>query len=230
MIVSIHQPNFFPWMGFFDKINRSDQFIFLTSSTRSKNDKYLTRTKVLNNAKSQYLSVPLGVKHKQIPIKQLIMPADNQWKVKVLNIIKESYRGSNHFDEVYDDIEELLMYECEYFSDYSINIIRFLISKLHIDTELHIDTDFNQDFGVSNQRNIALCKKVGGDIYLSGSGAKVYNDNKLYSENSLELIYQDYVAPSYVQMSNEFISGLSIIDVLFNCGFEGVEKLLKQSC
>jgi hypothetical protein len=228
MIVSIHQPNFFPWMGFFDKINKSDQFIFLTGSTRSKNDKYLTRTKVLNNTKSQYLSVPLGIK--QISIKQLMMPADNRWKVKILNIIKESYRSSNYFDEVYDNIEELLMCEYEYFSDYSINIIKFLISKFNIDTELHIDTDFNQDFGVSNQRNISLCKKVGGDIYLSGSGAKVYNDNKLYSENSLDLIYQDYVAPTYVQMSNEFISGLSIIDVLFNCGFEGAEKLLKQSC
>ncbi len=76
---------------------------------------------------------------------------------------------------------------------------------------------------------VALCKQVGGDIYLSGNGAKVYNDNKLYSENSLELIYQDYIAPTYTQMSNEFVSGLSIIDVLFNCGFEGAEKLLKQS-
>ncbi len=229
MIVSIHQPNFFPWMGYFDKINKSDKFVFLTSSLRSKNDKYLTRTKILNNnSKLQYLSLPLG--NKQIPINQLIMPADHQWKVKVLNIIKESYRSSNHFDEVYDNIEKLIMCEYEYFSDYSINIIKFLISKLNIDTELHIDTDFNQDFGVSNQRNISLCKKVGGDIYLSGSGAKVYNDNKLYSENSLDLIYQDYVAPTYVQMSNEFVSGLSIIDVLFNCGFEGAEKLLKQSC
>jgi len=120
MIVSIHQPNFFPWMGYFDKINRSDKFVFLTSSLRSKNDKYLTRTKVLNNnSKLQYLSVPLGTE--QIPINQLIMPADYQWKVKVLNIIKESYRGSNNFDEVYIDIENLFMSEYEYFSDYSIN-------------------------------------------------------------------------------------------------------------
>jgi hypothetical protein len=228
MIVSIHQPNFFPWMGYFDKINKSDKFVFLTSSLRSKNDKYLTRTKILNNnSKLQYLSLPLG--NKQIPINQLIMPADHQWKVKVLNIIKESYRGSNNFDEVYIDIENLFMCEYEYFSDYSINIIRFLISKFNIDTELYVDTDFNQDFGTSNQRNIALCKKAGGDIYLSGNGAKVYNDHKLYRGNSLELIYQDYMAPTYTQMSNEFVSGLSIIDVLFNCGFEKTEKLLKQS-
>ena len=227
MIVSIHQPNFFPWMGYFDKINRSDQFVFLTSSLRSKSDKYLTRTKVLNNnAKPQYLSIPLGVK--QTPINQLIMPANHQWKIKILNLIKESYRGSNNFDEVYIDIENLFMYEYEYFSDYSINIIKFLLSKLNINTELHVDTDFNQDFGVSNQRNIALCKRVGGDTYLSGDGAKVYNNNTLYGDSSLELIYQDYVAPIYEQKSNEFIPGLSIIDVLFNCGFERTEKLLKQ--
>ena len=227
MIVSIHQPNFFPWMGYFDKINRSDKFIFLTSSLRSKSDKYLTRTKIINNnSKPQYLSAPLGIK--QIPINQLIMPADHQWKTKLLNIIKESYRDSNHFDEAYNDIKEHLLCEYEYFSDYSINIIKFYIFRLNINTKLYIDTDFGQDFGVSNQRNIALCKKVGGDIYLSGSGAKAYNDNKLYRDNSLDLIYQDYIAPTYLQISDEFIPGLSIMDVIFNCGYTATEKLLKQ--
>ena len=147
------------------------------------------------------------------------MPANHQWKAKFLNIIKESYRDSNYFDEVFNDIKEHLLCEYEYFSDYSISIIKFLISKLNIDTKLYIDTDFNQDFGISNQRNIALCKKVGGDIYLSGNGAKVYNDYKLYRDNSLDLIYQDYIAPTYVQISDEFIPGLSIIDVIFNCIF-----------
>ena len=227
MIVSIHQPNFFPWMGYFDKINKSDKFIFLTSSSRSKSDKYLTRTKIINNnSKLQYLSIPLGIK--QIPINQLIMPANDQWKAKFLNIIKESYRDSNYFDEVFNDIKEHLLCEYEYFSDYSISIIKFLISKLNIDTKLYIDTDFNQDFGISNQRNIALCKKVGGDIYLSGNGAKVYNDHKLYKANSLNFIYQDYIVPTYPQISGEFIPGLSIIDVIFNCGYRATESLLKQ--
>ena len=56
MIVSIHQPNFFPWMGFFDKLNRSDKFVFLTSSVRSKNDKYLTRTRLLGHSKPCYIN------------------------------------------------------------------------------------------------------------------------------------------------------------------------------
>lgn len=144
MIVSIHQPNFFPWMGYFDKINRSDVFVLLTSSTRSKNDKYLTRTKILNNnSTSQYLSIPLGTK--QIPINHLKMPIDKTWKQKSLNRIQESYRNANFFDEVYDDIERLFMFESEQFSDYSANIINFFITKFNIDTKLYVDTSFNQD-------------------------------------------------------------------------------------
>ena len=66
------------------------------------------------------------------------------------------------------------MNESKYFSDYSINIIKYLISKLNIETVIQIDTDFNKNFGTSNQRNIAICKEIGADVYLSGNGAKTY--------------------------------------------------------
>ena len=227
MIVSIHQPNFFPWIGYFDKINRSEKFIFLTSSLRSKNDKYLTRTKILNNnLKPQYLSIPLG--NKQTLINQLMMPKDYKWKLKLLNIVKESYRNSYYFDEVYHDIEELLMNENDYFADFSINIIKFFILKFNIDTEIFVDIDFDQSFGSANQRNVELCKIIGGNIYLSGNGAKAYNDNNFFKDNSLDLIYQDYMPQIYKQNSNKFIPGLSILDVIFNCGYKATENLLKQ--
>ena len=226
MIVSIHQPNFFPWLGYFDKINKSEKFIFLTSSLRSKNDKYLTRTKILNNnLKPQYLSIPLG--NRQILINQLTMPTDDKWKLKLLNIIKESYRNSYYFDEIYNDIEGLIMHKYDYFADFSINIINFFFLNFNIDTEIYVDSDFDQSLGESNQRNITLCKIVGGNIYLSGNGAKVYNDNNFFKDNSLNLIYQDYVPQIYKQSSNQFIPGLSIIDVIFNCGYKATENLLK---
>lgn len=227
MIVSIHQPNFFPWMGFFDKLNKSDNFVFLTSSVRSKNDKYLTRCSILSHSKSIYISIPLGIK--QIPINELLMPRNNQWKLKALNVITESYRKENYYDEVFPFIEELLLSEYEYFYEYSINIIKSIKNKLNIHTEIYTDTDFNEDFGKSNQRNISICKFVGGNIYLSGDGARSYNDNELYKKNLVKLIYQNYSIPEYSQSSCEFVPGLSIIDALFNCGFRATENLLKTN-
>ena len=109
MIVSIHQPNFIPWIGFFDKINRSDQFVLLTSSKRSKSDNYLVRTKILNHSNPQYLSIPLG--SHEIAINKLIMPDDDKWKTKALNIINSSYKKTNFFHEVFSDFETLLFSE-----------------------------------------------------------------------------------------------------------------------
>ena len=226
MIVSIHQPNFFPWIGFFDKINRSDHFVLLTASYRSKSDKYLTRTKIVNNLKQQYLSVPLG--DQETPINQLIMPENNQWKIKLLNILHAAYSNVNYYEEVFSDVEVLLMNDSKYFSDYSINIINYLISKLNIETVLHIDTDFDKNFGTSNQRNIAICKEIGAELYLSGNGAKTYNDDNLFKKCSIDILYQDYLQPSYKQQSVKFIPGLSIVDMLFNCGYEETKKLLKR--
>ena len=227
MIVSIHQPNFFPWMGFFDKLNKSDNFVFLTSSVRSKNDKYLTRCSILNNSNSVYISIPLGIK--QIPINQLLMPKDNHWKLKALNLIRESYRKQNFFDEVYPSIEGLIMSEYDYFYEYSIHIIKSINDKLNINTQIYTDIDFDEDFGISNHRNIAICKIVEGDIYLSCDGAKSYNDIELYEKNCVKLIYQNYSIPKYLQSSKKFIPGLSIIDVLFNCGFSETENLIKTN-
>ena len=226
MILSIHQPNFFPWMGFFDKLNKSDNFVFLTESLRSKNDKYLTRTKIINNSSSRYLSIPLGIK--QIKINQLLMPVDNKWKIKTLNIIHASYRSSKYYEEVIPSIKELIMRDSMYFSDYSINIINFLVNQLNINTHIHIDTDFNKDFGLSNERNVAICKEVNATKYFSGSGAKSYNDSSQYKNNNIDLIYQNYLHPVYPQKTSDFVFGLSIMDVIFNCGYEETEKMLKK--
>jgi len=227
MIASIHQPNFFPWMGFFDKLIQSDSFVFLTSSMRSKDDKFLTRTKILDGSSSRYISIPLGIK--QIPIKDLLMPNDKKWKIKTLNKIHNSYHDSQFYDEVVFDVKSLIMNESEYFSDYSINIVNFLVEKLNIDTKIFIDTDFEKDFGLSNERNVAICKELDANTYFSGIGAKEYNDKNLFKINDLDLIYQNYSHPEYRQNSDQFIAGLSIIDVIINCGYEKTEKILKNN-
>jgi len=214
MIVSIHQPNFFPWLGYFDKINKSDVFIFLTMSKRSSSDNYFTRTSVSVNKKIKYLTIPFG---KQEPIiTDLEMPIDKKWISKHLNLIKAAYCETKYFKEIYPDIEKLYKRnKTEHYYVFSINIIRFFLEKLNIDTRTYIDIDFNKDFGISNIRNINICKEVQGKTYLSGTGAKAYNDGDMFKENGLNLRYQEFASPYK----------LSILDVVFNIGFENTKKL-----
>ena len=226
MIASIHQPNFFPWMGFFNKINSSEVFIFLTDARRSKNDKYLTRSLILNNSSEHYLSMPLGPK--QIKISDLLMPNDNQWRINMLNIINASYSNCNFYDEILIDIEKLIMFDCKYFFEFSINIIYFFMKKFNIHTSCFIDLNFDRDFGQSSYRLVNLCKELKADKYLSGLGAKTYIDEDIFIKNKIDVIYQNYIPQPYKQYSTKFISGLSIIDVLFNCGYNETERLIKS--
>jgi len=229
MILSVHQPNFFPWLGFFDKINSSDIFIFLTESKRSKNDKYLTRTFILNNDSKRYLSIPLGPKQKII--NRLELPLGKKWRFDMLNVLHASYSKSNFYEDVRDDIEKLLMFDCHYFYEFTINIIFFYLEVLNIENNCLIDKDFNIDFGEGNHRLVNLCNKVEANKYLSGIGAKSYIEENIFCENEIDIIFQNYLPKPYKQLSNKFVPGLSIIDVLFNCGYFFTEQLIKnQSC
>jgi len=227
MKVAIHQPNFLPWLGYFHKIYISDKFVFLTEVQRSKNDKFLTRATIINNAKKKhFLSIPLG--KDQCLISHLKMPKNNEWKEKFVNIIIESYRNSNYFEQVYPSLEELIKYECENFFEYSINFIKFFASNLNIKSELIRDTEIVGVQGESNYRNISITKNLNGDEYISGVGAKSYNSQELFDKNSISLVYQNYIHKDYPQHSTKFEPGLSILDALFNCGYEATESLIKS--
>ena len=101
-----------------------------------------------------------------------------------------------------------------------------MIDWLEIKVEIIRESELNVKTS-STQRIIDVCKKVGGDTYVSGIGGKNYLDEKLFENNNLKLEYQNYHHPTYPQrMSREFIPDLSIIDMMFNIGSDS-SKLIK---
>jgi hypothetical protein len=147
----------------------------------------------------------------------------------MLNVLHASYSKSNFYEELHNDIEKLIMFDCQYFYEFSINIIFFFLKTLNIQKTCYRDLDFHKDFGEANDRLVNLCNEVQASTYLSGVGAKSYIDEDIFLKNKINVVYQDYAPNSYNQQSNKFIPGLSIIDVLFNCGYHVTEKLIKDS-
>ena len=119
MIISIHQPAYLPWLGYFDKIIKSDIFIYLDTVQLEKNSySYSYRNKIKTPQGSAWLTIPLKMKgHTNRAIKDVLIDNSQQWKKKHLKNIFFNYKKATFFDELYPKIEELYKQDFDLFSD-----------------------------------------------------------------------------------------------------------------
>jgi hypothetical protein len=229
VIVGIHQPNFMPWLGYFYKIHQSDIFIYLDDVQFQKTGaSYTNRVSINTNGKSSYLTIPVkrdsGVQN--INETRFI---DDRWKKKVIGSLQGNYAKAEYFKENKEFIFDLINFSADNIADYNINFITNISQKLEIDTKLVKSSDFNIT-STSTQRLIDLITSVGGSVYLSGSGGDNYQEHDMYKNKGIELIYNKMPNFKYTQLkTDEFIGGLSIIDAIFNIGFERLkDELFKR--
>ena len=215
MIVAIHQPNYIPWLGFFNKMANSDIFVLLDNVKHSKSS-VTHRNKIKSTDKELLLSVPL--KNKESLINKLIIhepsvSLNNHWKSIESNYFKSA--NWNYFSEELKKIYEI---KWELLVDLNIALIQLMKSKLKISCNLLIASQLGDLEGEGSLRNLNICKKLNASVYLSGEGARAYNDDFAFQKSQIEIKYNQFKHPIYPQFGKTFISNLSVIDLLFNCG------------
>jgi len=223
-IIGIHQPNFMPWLGYFYKIYQSDTFIFLDDVQFQKTGaSYTNRVSININGKSSYVTVQVKRQEGVWNINKTIF-ANNKWKKKIVGTFQANYAKAPFFKENRDFIFDLINFEANNLAEYNMNFIIEISKKLQFDTKLLKSSEFDIE-STSTQRLIDLIKKVDGNVYLSGSGGDNYQDKEMYANESIKLIYNKMSKFEYHQLKSEvFIGGLSIVDAIFNIGFENLKK------
>ena len=227
-VVGIHQPNFMPWLGYFYKIWQSDVFIFLDDVQFQKTGaSYTNRVSININGQSSYLTIPIKRDSGVSSINEVKF-LNEKWKKKVIGSLQANYGKSKFFKENKDFIFELVNFSSDNLAEYNINFIKHISHKLEIDTLFVKSSEFDIS-STSTQRLIALIKKVEGTVYLSGSGGDNYQEHRLYADEKIELIYNKMPKFEYHQIkTDEFIGGLSILDAIFNIGFDVLTQSLFQ--
>ena len=218
-IVSIHQPNFLPWLGYFDKIARSDIFIALDDVQLVRGKSYTCRAKILSQGKELWLSVPILDKSEKILIKDSRLDNKQNWKKKHLKTIYLSYKKSLYFEEIYEHIKGIYDINSDFLVDYNIKFINETCSLLGLNTNFIKSSDISSSDLVGLQKIIELIQSVGGTKYISGTGAgsRRYIDGEVFKKEQIELVWQPELKFVYPQYNSEqFVKNLSIIDVLFN--------------
>ncbi len=225
-IVGIHQPNFMPWLGYFYKIAQSDVFIFLDDVQIQKTGaSYTNRVSINNNATNQYITMPIKKQSNHLNINN-VKYFDERWKKKLLATLQGCYAKAPFFKEHREFIFNLINFKAKNIAEYNINFIEKISQKLALDTKFLKSSDFNIST-TSTHRLIDLIKKVDGNIYLSGSGGDNYQEHKMYEKENIKLIYNKMPKFEYKQLKTDnYISGLSIVDAIFNIGFENLKREL----
>ena len=217
-IVAILQSNYIPWKGYFDMIAAVDEFILYDDMQYTRRD-WRNRNQIKTPQGVQWLTVPVMVKgkyHQKIRETEIdgIEWAAAHWKALVQN-----YRRAPHFAEVAAWLEPIYIQETfTHISQLNRRFIEAICNYLGINTVITNSWDYSLQEG-KTERLADLCIQAGGTEYISGPAAKDYVDEKIFSDKGLKLTWFNYANyPEYQQMWGEFTHGVTILDLLFNCG------------
>jgi hypothetical protein len=231
-IVAIHQPNFFPWLGYFNKIVHSDIFVFFDDVQLSKSGgTWSNRVKFLINGEAKWVTAPINRNyHGTSRINEIEFKLDEPWREKVLKNIEINYCSHPYFNEVFEFFAPLLSNPETNIAEYNIHSVTAIVQRLGFDVpKLRRSSDLNHE-GSSNDLLCSVTRLVGGTTYMCGGGADGYQDEAVFVKHGIKLKHQNFIHPQYYQFKcTKFISGLSIIDAAMNLGWDNLAQQLKSS-
>ncbi len=223
------QPYLFPYIGYFQLMNAVDEFVVYDNIEFSKKG-WVNRNRILVNGKDAYITLPLKNDSDYLDIKDRYL-ADN-WPIeakKMLNRIKESYRKSPNFEEVYCVIEKCLLFEENNLFNFILNSLQAVKTYLSISTPLIISSGIAIDHTLKAQEKVIdICKARKASVYINPiGGVELYSKDKFREEN-IELSFLKAGNITYTQSGNPFIPALSVIDVMMFNKKEEVKVLLTE--
>lgn len=232
LVVAIHQPNFFPWLGYFDKIARADIFVLLDDVQFPRTGgSWVNRVQMLEQGKAAWKTVPVRRASRGLQAISSIEIADDvTWRTKLLNALRTNYGAAPAYAEVMPFVAGLVEHPTDLLCEFNVHAIRQVVSRLGLD---HARVVRQHELGVSGQATellVNLVRAAGGGVYLCGDGSQGYLEPDAFARAGLRLEFQSFSHPVYQQrVTKEFISGLSVIDALMHCGFDRVREFLRSA-
>jgi hypothetical protein len=226
MTVSAHQPHFLPWLGYFNKVAKSDVFIWLEDVQFRKNY-FQNRTRIKGNQDELWLtlSVKKGSLHANINEIELVKNRDFQ---KITKTIKNYYSKAPFFESHFKEIKNIINNSNDSLNDLNFDLFIYLLKVLEIKTEIIKSAELQIKEKDANNRLIEICKKVNATKYIAGKGGRNYMNEAHFKEYNIDVIWQEFPINEikYQQAKGDFVEGLSILDVLFNIGKEKTKELV----
>jgi len=227
MIVSISQPAYLPWLGYFDRIQKSDVHVVLDDVMleRSSKTRFTNRNRIKTDQGSSWLSVPvLKSGFGQPLINEVMVEIESRWSNKHFRTLVGNYSKSAYFndhrswfEDCYQQKWKLILPLLDYSTDYLLKVLGISIPMLK-SSEMKAE-------GQKSDYILNLCKEAEATIYLSGPYGRDYLELDKFESAGIEVRFHKYNYPRYTQLYGEFLPYMSIVDLLFNEGPRSLDIL-----
>ncbi|HXS99721.1 MAG TPA: WbqC family protein [Elusimicrobiota bacterium] len=228
MIVAAHQPNFLPWLGYFDKMRKADMFITV-DHVQMERQSFQNRTRIKTAEGARWITVPVvqSSRDERVADKRVDNSREGRfrWGRKMALTLKYAYQSAPHYAEYAPALTEILEGRWDLLADLNHRLIDFCRDALKIATPMRRSSEM-KIAGTRSEMVLDMCRQVGAKAYLSGAGAsKGYLDVAAFERAGIEVLWQDFPHPRYEQRppASPFIEKLSVLDLLFNRGPESAE-------
>lgn len=219
MIVGIHQPNYLPYLGFFDKISKSDVFVIYDDVDFNKSDfQHRNRIRIFHGTK--WLTIPVEKKHvpiKDIAIKNEVSIGNMKWNDYHFKEINDNYFKADYYSMYESALCSIYSNEYDRLIDINLDLIHFLSDAFNIKTKMILSSEFGFSSS-STDRIVDIVTALDGDTYLSGPSGTNYMDLDKFKDANIEVAFQEFQHPVYKQQYKGFVPYMSALDGLLNQG------------
>jgi hypothetical protein len=231
-IGAIMQPTYLPWIGYFDLIDAADIFVFLDDAQVLKRS-WGVRNRILASHGETFLTVPLsGHKHGEgSAFVTTRIDSGQGWAKTHLATVRHAYAKAPHFAEVFTSLETMLFSDNATIGELNESFICATAQRIGITTPFVKSSQLEGCSGRKDERLLSVCRAVGVNTYLSAQGSAAYIEQEVeggaFSGSGVEIFYQNFEHPIYPQRSAEFVSHMSMIDLLMNCGYGSALEIIR---
>jgi len=226
MIITIHQPNFLPWLGFFNKVRSSDLLI-IGDHIQFERRGFQNRNRIKTDQGSKWLTIPIIREYPQAINKVKIHEEPRNgltWRDLHLRTLRTYYGKAPYYEKYIGIFENIYMEKINLLAENNLKFLSAIFDILGLDIKMKKASEMTTA-NTRTEEIIEICKTLGADSYLSGMGGLRYMECGLFEKNGIKLLFNNYSHPVYNQqfMKIGFLPNLSIIDLIFNAGPDSLE-------
>lgn len=229
-IYAVHQPNFLPWTGFFNKIVSSDFFVLLDDVQISKTGgSWVNRHKLMGkNEVSVWMTIPIkrGYSGAKL-IKDVEISENIEWREDYLRRVRQLYHKTDHLSEGMKILEKLFSRANSIkLAENNITLIFGVLEEMDLKSDHIILSSSLEVKGKKTERLVEYGKIVNAEIYLTGTGSKDYLKPIEFEENGMKVIYQHNFIDEFVSTSMSNENSFSIVHFMLKYGLNDTRKYI----